>query len=55
MFQDDATEQLDPRRRPRGRRTRDWASMSRTVTVPQLLGLLQERVALLLVQLGLVR
>ena len=42
-------ESLDPRRRPRGRRTRDWASMSRTVSV----GRVHELLARVLVRLGL--
>ena len=42
---------LDPRRRPRHARRRDWASMSRTVTVQRL----HELLAITLVRLGLVR
>jgi hypothetical protein len=42
---------LDPRRRPRGARTRDFASASRTVSIPRL----HELLATLLVRLGLAR
>jgi len=44
-------ENLDPRRRPRGARTRDWSSMSRNVSV----GRIPELLAIALVRLGLVR
>lgn len=44
-------ENLDPRRRPRHARRRDWASMSRTITVRRL----HELLATALVRLGVVR
>jgi hypothetical protein len=44
-------ENLDPRRRARTGRRRDWASMSRSVSVPRLYELL----AAALVRLGLAR
>ncbi|MCW2923766.1 MAG: hypothetical protein JWM98_1170 [Thermoleophilia bacterium] len=45
------TEDLDPRRRRRGLRTRDFRSMSRTVAVPRV----HELLATALVRLGIVR
>ena len=42
---------LDPRRRPRGVRRRDWASASRTVSIPRV----HELLATVLVRLGLFR
>lgn len=42
---------LDPRRRPRGVRTRDFASGSRMVSIPRM----QELLATLLVRLGVIR
>lgn len=50
MYQYRTHEVLDPRRRDRGVR-RDWASMSRTVSI----GRLPELLALALVRLGLMR
>ena len=52
MYQQlDPTEDLDPRRRRRGVRTRDFASGSRMISVPNV----PELLASLLVRLGLVR
>jgi hypothetical protein len=45
------TEDLDPRRRPRGVRTRDFASGSRMISIPRL----HELLATVLVRLGLAR
>jgi hypothetical protein len=44
-------ENLDPRRTPRGIRRRDWASMSRTVSLARV----HELLATALVRLGLAR
>lgn len=44
-------EDLDPRRRPRGARTRDFKSMSATIAI----GRVHELLATLLVRLGVVR
>ncbi len=51
MHESRPAESLDPRRRPRNARRRDWASMSRTVTIPRM----HELLARVLVRLGLAR
>lgn len=51
LRRDTNDEDLDPRRRPRGARTRDWKSMSRTVAAPRM----HELMATVLVRLGLAR
>jgi hypothetical protein len=51
MFRSSTEENLDPRRRQRGLRTRDFASGSRMITVPSLPQLL----ARVLVRVGLWR